>query len=45
MAKDGYLDKEITSNLEKIASNHSLTLYCLYTSEFCVKRNQDKFLT
>ena len=42
----GYWDKEVTSHIEKIGGNDSLfhTVLPIYT-RFCVKRNQDKFLT
>ena len=43
---EGYWDKQITSDLEKIASNDSLfdTVQPIY-KRFCIKQNQDKFLT
>ena len=46
LLKEGYWDKEITSDLEKIDSNDSLFDAVLLTyNAICVKRNQDKFLT
>ena len=46
LLKEGYWDKEITSDLEKIDSNDSLfdAVLSIYDG-ICVKRNQDKFLT
>ena len=46
LLKEGYSDKEITSDLEKIDSNDSLfdAVLPIYNG-ICVKRNQDKLLT
>ena len=43
---EGYWDQQITSDLENIASNDSLfdAVQPIY-QRFCIKRNQDKFLT
>ena len=43
---EGYWDKQITSDLKKITSNDSLfdAVLPIY-KRFCIKRNQDKFLT
>ena len=43
---EGYWDQQITSDLEKIASNDSLfdAVQPIY-QRFCIKQNQDKFLT
>ena len=43
---EGYRDQQITSDLENIASNDSLfdAVQPIY-QRFCIKRNQDKFLT
>ena len=46
LLKEGYWDKEITSDLEKIDSNDSLfdAVLPIYNG-ICVKQNQNKFLT
>ena len=46
ITNEGYWDKQMTSDLKKIASNDSLfdAVLPIY-KRFCVKRNQDKFLT
>ena len=45
LLKEGYWDKEITSDLEKIDSNDSLFDAALpIYNGICVKRNQEKFL-
>ena len=43
---EGYWDQQITLDLENIASNDSLfdAVQPIY-QRFCIKRNQDKFLT
>ena len=46
LLKEGYWEKEITPDLEKIDSNDSLFHAVLPTyNGICVKRNQDKFVT
>ena len=46
ITNEGYWDQQITSDLKKIASNDSLfdAVQPIY-QRFCIKRNQDKFLT